>query len=158
MRPEPQSWDHPQCSEGSNLKSVLSIDLEPVSIQRPTVAVGAPEFSVATLMPLSKTLTSVGGTFKRCSFKLAVPAARWPTTWKRLKSFLKCLTSKWNNYVYILNQSYREHVIKNYSLPTNSTERGIRYWSTPWRRALWVHVHSCLWTGTLDVSVASKFD
>ena len=35
--------------------------LDPVSIHSPTVAVGAPESSVATLMPLSRTDTWVGG-------------------------------------------------------------------------------------------------
>lgn len=35
--------------------------LDPVSIHRPMVAVGEPEFSVATRMPLFKTETSVGG-------------------------------------------------------------------------------------------------
>ena len=42
----------------------------PVSIQRPTVAVGAPESSLATLMPLARTVTSVEGVFSRHSLKL----------------------------------------------------------------------------------------
>ena len=37
---------------------------EPVSIHKPTVAVGTPLSSVATRMPLSSTDTSVGGRFK----------------------------------------------------------------------------------------------
>merc|ERR1719510_2846461 len=46
--------------------------LEPVSIQSPTVAVGAPESSLATLMPLPRTVTSVEGVFSRHSLKLEV--------------------------------------------------------------------------------------
>ena len=42
---------------------------DPVSIHSPTVAVGDPASSVATLMPLSSTVTRVGGTFNRvCSY------------------------------------------------------------------------------------------
>ena len=41
-----------------------------MSIQRPTVAVGAPESSLATLMPLARTVTSVEGVFSRHSLKL----------------------------------------------------------------------------------------
>ena len=41
---------------------------DPVSIHNPTVDVGAPESSVATLKPLSKTVTFVAGTLRRvCS-------------------------------------------------------------------------------------------
>lgn len=46
--------------------------LEPVSIQTPTVAVGAPLSSDATRRPLSKTVSLVGGTLTRvCSYFVA---------------------------------------------------------------------------------------
>ena len=42
-----------------------------MSIQSPTVAVGAPLSSLATLMPLGRTVTSVGGVLRRLCLKLA---------------------------------------------------------------------------------------
>ena len=45
-----------------------------MSIQRPTVAVGAPLSSLATLMPLGRTVTSVGGVLRRLCLKLAAEA------------------------------------------------------------------------------------
>lgn len=51
-----------------------NIYLDPVSIHNPTVAVGAPEFSVATLMLFSIMETSVGGVLRRCSLRDEVAA------------------------------------------------------------------------------------
>ena len=46
-----------------------------MSIQRPTVAVGAPLSSLATLIPLLMTVTSVGGVFNRHCLKLELATA-----------------------------------------------------------------------------------
>ena len=49
----------------SHIKSNWYSNFPPVSIHRPTVAVGAPLSSEATLMPLGRTVTSVGGVLSR---------------------------------------------------------------------------------------------